>query len=545
MKRVVSILALDKEDALDQLNKALKYDIDLVELRVDYLNNLSYEEVEDLIQVIRRISDIKIILTLRTYGELGKYKGNNYYDLLKNFLNLPIDYMDIEQNSLGHDGLSLLSDFCRDRGILTILSVHRPKEALSLRDLYDFCQRADRFSPAIIKIVDEDANEKFILDKLLYLNKIKAGFPTREILYISMGEIGQLTRIRSNLYDPPISFISVDKGGVLGQIALEELEEKLEEKKSLICYTSFKTSLGQIYIYSDFKAIIRVSFEYYDYEDINSFCFNYEDEILVEAKRQILDYLDRKREKFDLPIKIEGSDFERSIYENLQDLAYGQRISYKDLAKLGGHERAWRAVGRAMANNRLPIIVPCHRVVNTSGSIGNYLGGAWKKERLLDLEKGVKMLKVGDKAPVFALENQDGKMISLEDYLGKTVILYFYPKDNTPGCSNQACGFRDINEELNEQNAIVLGVSRDKLGSHQKFIDKYGLNFNLLSDPDKKVHDLYGVMVEKNMFGKKAMGVSRDTFVIDEEGIIKAIFKKVKAKDNPLEVLDFLRANKG
>lgn len=155
------------------------------------------------------------------------------------------------------------------------------------------------------------------------------------------------------------------------------------------------------------------------------------------------------------------------------------------------------------------------------------------------------MLKVGDKAPVFALENQDGKMISLEDYLGKTVILYFYPKDNTPGCSNQACGFRDINEELKEENAIVLGVSRDKLGSHQKFIEKYGLNFNLLSDPDKKVHELYGVMVEKNMFGKKAMGVSRDTFVIDEEGIIKAIFKKVKAKDNPLEVLDFLRANKG
>lgn len=545
MKTVVSILAFDKEDALNQLNRALEYDIDLVELRVDYLNNLGYEELEDLIKAIRKISDIKIILTLRTYRELGKYQGDNYYDLVKSFLNLPIDYIDIEQNSLGNYELSLLSDLYRDRGILTILSVHRPKIALSCKELYEFCERADKFSPAIIKIVDEDASEKSILDKLLYLKKIEESFPTREILYISMGELGQITRIRSSLYDPPIGFISIDKGGGLGQIALEELKEKLGAKKSFICYSEVKTSLGQIYIYSDFKAIIRVSFEYYDYDDIDSYCFSYEDEILAEAKRQILDYLDRKREKFDLPVKIYGSDFERSVYGTLQDLAYGQRISYKDLAKLGGHERAWRAVGRAMANNRLPIIVPCHRVVNTSGTIGNYLGGAWRKERLLDLEKGVKMLKVGDKAPVFALENQDGNNISLEDYLGKTVILYFYPKDNTPGCSNQACGFRDINEELKEENAIVLGVSRDKLGSHQKFIEKYGLNFNLLSDPDKKVHELYGVMVEKNMFGKKAMGVSRDTYVIDENGIIKAIFKKVKAKDNPLEVLDFLRANKG
>lgn len=545
MKTVVSILAFDKEDALNQLNRALEYDIDLVELRVDYLNNLGYEELEDLIKAIRKISDIKIILTLRTYRELGKYQGDNYYDLVKSFLNLPIDYIDIEQDSLGNYELSLLSDLYRDRGILTILSVHRPKIALSCKELYEFCKRADKFSPAIIKIVDEDASEKSILDKLLYLKKIEESFPTREILYISMGELGQITRIRSSLYDPPIGFISIDKGGGLGQIALEELKEKLGAKKSFICYSEVKTSLGQIYIYSDFKAIIRVSFEYYDYDDIDSYCFSYEDEILAEAKRQILDYLDRKREKFDLPVKIYGSDFERSVYGTLQDLAYGQRISYKDLAKLGGHERAWRAVGRAMANNRLPIIVPCHRVVNTSGTIGNYLGGAWRKERLLDLEKGVKMLKVGDKAPVFALENQDGNNISLEDYLGKTVILYFYPKDNTPGCSNQACGFRDINEELKEENAIVLGVSRDKLGSHQKFIEKYGLNFNLLSDPDKKVHELYGVMVEKNMFGKKAMGVSRDTYVIDENGIIKAIFKKVKAKDNPLEVLDFLRANKG
>jgi len=153
------------------------------------------------------------------------------------------------------------------------------------------------------------------------------------------------------------------------------------------------------------------------------------------------------------------------------------------------------------------------------------------------------MLKVGDKAPEFTLKNQDEKEVSLKDFLGKTVVLYFYPKDNTPGCTNQACGFRDINEELEAMNVKLLGISKDKVSSHQKFIDKYGLNFDLLADPEKEVHELYGVLKEKNMFGKLSIGTSRDTFIIDEEGNIKEIFKAVKAKDNPLEVLDFLKNN--
>lgn len=151
------------------------------------------------------------------------------------------------------------------------------------------------------------------------------------------------------------------------------------------------------------------------------------------------------------------------------------------------------------------------------------------------------MLKKGDMAPVFELLNQDGNTIRLEDFRGKTVVLYFYPKDNTPGCTNQACGFRDINRELEEMNVKLLGVSRDGQNAHSKFIEKYGLNFDLLSDPEKIVHEAYGVWQEKTTYGKKVMGTVRSTFVIDEKGYIKEIFNKVKAKENPFEVLDYIK----
>lgn len=151
------------------------------------------------------------------------------------------------------------------------------------------------------------------------------------------------------------------------------------------------------------------------------------------------------------------------------------------------------------------------------------------------------MLNIGDLAPDFTLENQNGDRVSLKDFRGQKVVLYFYPKDNTPGCTNQACGFRDINEELESMNVKLLGVSKDKISSHQKFIDKYGLNFDLLSDPEAKVHQAYDVIKEKSMFGKTVLGTSRDTFIIDEEGKVIEILRKVKAKDNPFEVLDYLK----
>lgn len=150
------------------------------------------------------------------------------------------------------------------------------------------------------------------------------------------------------------------------------------------------------------------------------------------------------------------------------------------------------------------------------------------------------MLEAGMKAIDFELLNQDGELIRLSDYKGKKVILYFYPKDNTPGCSAQACGFSELYPQFIEKDAVVLGISKDSVKSHKRFRDKFNLSFNILSDEELNVIKAYGVWQEKNMYGKKVMGIVRTTFLINEEGIIVKVFNKVKAKDNPLQMLEEL-----
>lgn len=150
------------------------------------------------------------------------------------------------------------------------------------------------------------------------------------------------------------------------------------------------------------------------------------------------------------------------------------------------------------------------------------------------------MLEVGTKAPSFTLPDQNGTMHSLEDYRGKKVVLYFYPKDNTPGCTKQACGFGELYPQFQEKGAVVLGVSKDSVASHKKFEEKYGLPFTLLSDPEKEVIQAYDVWKEKTMYGKKVFGVVRSTYLIDEEGTIVRAFGKVKAAENPQQMLDTL-----
>ena len=147
------------------------------------------------------------------------------------------------------------------------------------------------------------------------------------------------------------------------------------------------------------------------------------------------------------------------------------------------------------------------------------------------------MLKIGDKAPNFMSKNQIGEEIELKSYKGKKVILYFYPRDNTPGCTAQACDLRDNKNLINKENYIVLGVSSDSEKSHQNFIKKFDLNFDLISDEDKSIHKLYGTWVEKNMYGRKYMGTARNTFIIDEDGIIIDIITKVKTKEHSNQIL--------
>lgn len=146
------------------------------------------------------------------------------------------------------------------------------------------------------------------------------------------------------------------------------------------------------------------------------------------------------------------------------------------------------------------------------------------------------MLNVGDTAPDFALPDQNGKERRLSDFRGKKVVMYFYPKDNTSGCTTEAIGFRDFADKLVDNNAVVIGISKDSVRSHYNFAAKYGLPFILLADEDKKAIDLYGVFKEKKMYGKTVMGVKRTTFIIDEYGVIERIYSDVKAAGHAEEV---------
>lgn len=146
-------------------------------------------------------------------------------------------------------------------------------------------------------------------------------------------------------------------------------------------------------------------------------------------------------------------------------------------------------------------------------------------------------LKIGKKAPAFSLPNQDGKVVSLSDYKGKKVVLYFYPKDDTPGCTKESCDFRDGINDIREGGAEVLGVSGDSVESHKKFVKKFNLNFPLLSDENKTMIRAYGVWKEKSLYGRKYMGIERTTFIIDENGKIDNIFAKVKVNGHLEEVL--------
>lgn len=150
------------------------------------------------------------------------------------------------------------------------------------------------------------------------------------------------------------------------------------------------------------------------------------------------------------------------------------------------------------------------------------------------------MLEIKTKAPEFSTIDQNGEVVSLVQYRGKKVILYFYPKDNTPGCTKQACGFKDMYPHFVEKGAVVLGVSKDSVASHKKFETKYSLPFPLLADTELAIIKAYDVWQEKSLYGKKYMGIERTTYLINEEGIIEKVFSKVKAANNPMDMLNAL-----
>jgi peroxiredoxin Q/BCP len=150
-------------------------------------------------------------------------------------------------------------------------------------------------------------------------------------------------------------------------------------------------------------------------------------------------------------------------------------------------------------------------------------------------------LEPGTKAPAFTLVSDSGEKVKLSQFKGKSVVLYFYPKDDTPGCTKEACAFRDAQSEMTKLGAVVLGVSPDTVESHVKFRDKYSLNFPLLADPDHAIAELYGAWREKNMYGKKSMGVQRSTYIIDAQGKIAKVWKKVSVDGHDAAVLEALK----
>ena len=150
------------------------------------------------------------------------------------------------------------------------------------------------------------------------------------------------------------------------------------------------------------------------------------------------------------------------------------------------------------------------------------------------------MLTAGMQAPDFALWDKDGKLVRLSDFLGRKVVLYFYPKDNTPGCTRQACAFAGAYDAFRKKQVTVIGISRDSVASHVKFAEKYALPFVLLSDPERQAIEAYGVWQEKKNYGKVSMGVVRSTFIIDEKGVIEKVMPKVKPDTNAAEILAYL-----
>lgn len=150
------------------------------------------------------------------------------------------------------------------------------------------------------------------------------------------------------------------------------------------------------------------------------------------------------------------------------------------------------------------------------------------------------MLYVGNIAPQFSLYDKDNNLVSLSDFKGKKVVLYFYPKDNTPGCTRQACAFAQNYDDFKRKDVVVIGISKDSTASHQKFADKYNLPFILLSDPDLEAIKAYGVWQEKKLYGKLGFGIVRSTYIIDENGIIQSVMPKVKPDTNATEILEML-----
>ncbi len=237
--------------------------------------------------------------------------------------------------------------------------------------------------------------------------------------------------------------------------------------------------------------------------------------------------------------------FALAVERVVRSIPEGETLTYGEVAQRAGYEGAARAVGSWLKRNQ-DLEIPCHRVIRASGVVGEYnRGGVSVKAMLLAEEQKEQdyssqrstMLTIGDKAPAFRAKDQQDTEHTLEEAAGKWVLLYFYPKDDTPGCTKEACMLRDAWRDFKEANAVVFGVSKDTVKSHGKFAQKYSLPFPLLADEDTAIAQAYGVWGKKKFMGREYMGMHRWSFLIDPEGKIAKIYQDVKPAEHAEEVL--------
>lgn len=238
--------------------------------------------------------------------------------------------------------------------------------------------------------------------------------------------------------------------------------------------------------------------------------------------------------------------FHEAVRRVVQAIPEGETRTYGEVARLAGFPSAARAVGSWLRKN-MALDVPCHRVVCANGRPGNYnRGGEAIKATLLAEEAPhssfSSMLAIGDVAPAFTLSDQHGQTHSLKDYKGSWVLLYFYPKDDTPGCTKEACALRDRFPAFKTLGVTVFGVSVDSVKSHAKFTEKYQLPFILLADEEKTLVQAYGVWGKKKFMGREYMGTQRMSFLIDPKGKIAKVYETVKPEAHAEEVLADLQS---
>lgn len=239
-----------------------------------------------------------------------------------------------------------------------------------------------------------------------------------------------------------------------------------------------------------------------------------------------------------------SSSFTQAVFAVVRKIPKGETLTYGQVAIKAGYPSAARAVGTVLKGNYDPKI-PCHRVIRSDGSLGEYNRGAELKRERLVIEgaiiKNDMTPTVGKKAPTWKLPDQDGNLHSLADYAGFWILIYFYPKDDTPGCTKEACSFRDHFPKFKKLSVHVFGVSVDSPKKHTKFIEKYHLPFTLLADEDKKMVNGYGVWAKKKFMGREYMGTLRTSFLIDPQGKIAKIYDNVKPETHVEEVLNDLK----